>query len=72
MTNEEKTRELVGCPCPTKIRDCEACFDRIKVLEMAEWKDQQMIDIFERFVNRKFHKGDAEMLIRDFKKAMEE
>lgn len=44
MTNEEKARELIGCPCPTKIRNCEACFDRIKVLEMAEWKEQQMIE----------------------------
>lgn len=77
ITNEEKVRELIGCPCPTKIRDCEACFDRIKVLEMAKWKEQQMIEkacewIFSNHIHYPNNRIKTEQIIKDFKRAMEE
>ena len=76
MNNEEKAKELIGCPCPTKIRNCEACFDRIKVLEMAAWKEKQMIEKAVEWLEHIFKDlsgyncgGD---LINDFKNYMQD
>lgn len=78
--DEKKAREIsyhylqqVDCFKKTKYDEDDIISTaRDAALEMAAWKEQQMMDTFKIFVNRKFHKGDAEMLIRDFKKAMEE
>lgn len=71
MTDKEKANNIAK-------NNLDRCFGNEQdygatcALEMAAWKEQQMMNTFKTFVNRKFHKGDAEMLIRDFKKAMEE
>ena len=43
MTQEQKAKELMGCPCIFKIKDCEACINMLNLLEMAAWEEQQMI-----------------------------
>lgn len=48
MTNEEKAREILKCnKCSFKNKtECNECFDKKAILEMAEWKD----DIFRGFL----------------------
>lgn len=69
--DNEKAREIIEEIYPSKSLGDYGLKEQL-LLKAMEWKQQQMMNTFKTFVNRKFHKGDAEMLIRDFKKAMEE
>lgn len=47
MNNEEKIREILECKrCPFRKRkdpenNCETCFDKKLLLNIAQWKDEQ-------------------------------
>lgn len=84
MTNEEKATELgikYQTPCHG-VGDCE--FEaRQAALEMAEWKEEQMIDKACEWLKENIHKykeydesgfyhEKSKFLFKDFKKAMEE
>ena len=71
MTNEEKAREIIGCPCFMK-RDCEACFERINLLTMASWKEQQIIEKAVEWLEEHMTGYEQSKYIDNFKKAMEE
>lgn len=83
MKDEDKVKEILGCPCCFKNPDCEACFERIKLLEMAAWKEQQMIEkaaewLLENAKEYVVYDFDAEDysvredLVDDFREAMDE
>ena len=50
MTNEEKSRELVGydIDTPRSLMRMEACDEYDDLIKMAEWKDQQIKEILEK------------------------
>lgn len=47
MTNEEKAKEILGCPCYVKRvcksypTLCDNCEEKRDLLQMAQWKDEQ-------------------------------
>ena len=87
MTDEEKIREILNCERCKKIValagvKCNSPCDRFKdLMEMAAWKEQQMIKCLEEHTHD-YDDGDTEFavcdwkkqedFIEDFKKAVEE
>lgn len=86
MTDLEKAQEIIGGGCNRQgCHECggglsvaEGCVEFRHLKEMAEWKEQQMIEKAVNFLNENlmrtllFDKYDKENFIDNFRKAMEE
>lgn len=58
MTNEEKAKEILGCPCYVKRvckshpTLCDNCEEKRDLLQMAQWKDAQYAELLAKIAER--------------------
>ncbi len=58
MTNEEKAKKILGCPCQVKRvckshpTLCDNCEEKRDLLQMAQWKDAQYAELLAKIAER--------------------